>query len=272
MKKILCPTDFTDAGNNAIAFAAKLAQKAGLHLDLINVQSLAAQTPEGALMGEEINAQMAYDRLEAISRDTSRIFKISCNARVATSITGISNMIEREASGYALIVMGTNGEDSLYDFFFGSHAYHVAKHTSLPVIVVPFGCVYANIGKSVFAYDYWRNNTLPHEQIGNVLQSLESELIVLQVLEKSYSERAELEMKGDQQMILEAFGNQLPISFDSIHTDHIADALDHYMKENKADLLVLCTQHQSFIDRLFHKSVIRQMSRIATYPLMVVHR
>jgi len=272
MKKILCPTDFSDVGTNAIAFAAKLAQKAGFHLDLINVQSLAAQTPEEALLGVEINEQMAYDRLEEVSRETSKVFRISCNARVTTSITGISNMIEREASGYELIVMGTHGADSTVDFFFGSRSYHVAKHTSLPVIVVPARCVYADIRKAIFAYDYWRNNTLPHEQIGTVLRSLESKLVVLQVQEKSYSERAEMEMKGDQQLIMDAFGNQLPITFDSIHTDHIADALDHYMKEKKADLLILCTQHQSFIDRLFHKSVIKQMSRIATYPLMVVHR
>lgn len=272
MKKIICPTDFSEAGNNAIAFAAKLAQKAGFHLDLINVQSLYVQGPEVALLGQEINTQMAYDRLEEISRETSRVFRVSCNARVTTSITGISKMIEREATGYALIVMGTHGADSAYDFLFGTHAYHVAKHAAMPVIVVPTGCAFANIGKAVFAYDYWRNNTLPHEQIGSVLTSLESQLVVLEVLEKSYSERAEFEMKEDQELIREAFGNQLSISFDSIHTDHIADALDHYMKEKKADLLVLCTQHQSFIDRLFHKSVIKQMSRIATYPLMVIHR
>lgn len=272
MKKILCPTDFTAIADNAVAYAAKLAQKAGFHLDLINVQSLAERTPEEALMGEQLNAQMALDRLEDFSREISKVFRISCNARVSTSIASLAGVIEHEATGYELIVMGTHGESTPMEYLIGSHSYRVAKHSAMPVLVVPAGCGYSDIHRAAFAYDYWRNDALPHQQLVQVLKPFGTELIILEVLEKSFSKRADEEIAGDQSLIRDSFGGELPIAFDTLHTDHIAEALDHYMKEQKIDWLVMCTQHQGFIDRLFHKSIIKQMSKIASYPLLIIHR
>lgn len=40
MKKILCPTDFSETAQNAIAYAAKLAQTTEAMLVLFNVQSI----------------------------------------------------------------------------------------------------------------------------------------------------------------------------------------------------------------------------------------
>lgn len=271
MKKILCPTDFTSVAENAVTYAAKLAQKGGYHLDLINVQSLAERTPEEALLGEQINAQLAYDRLEDFSREISRVFHISCNARVTTSVTALSTVLERESSGYELVVMGTHAGTRPTDYFLGSHSYRLAKHSSVPVMVVPEGCGYSDIQRAAFAYDYWRNDQLPHQQLVQVLKPLGTELTILDVLEKSVSLRAEEEMKGDQGMIRDSFGSELTIRFDTLHTDHIAEALDRYIKEKQIDLLILCTQHQSFIDRLLHKSVIKEMSRRATYPMLIIH-
>ena len=271
MKKILCPTDFSETADGAVAYAAKLAQKTGSHLALFNVQSFVDKTPEEALLGEQMNAQMAYDRLEELSREISRVFKISCNGNVSTAIAGLSRVIETEASGHDLIVMGTTGPDDAFQFFFGSNSYRLAKQTSLPVLVVPAGYGYSNIEQTAFAFDYWRNNTLPMAQLVNVIKPLNSALTVLEVLEQSYSPRQEEEILADQKIIQDVYGKEVSIQFQSLYTRSIPQALDTYVKENKVDLLALSTQHQSLIDRLFHKSVIKELSRIATYPLLIIH-
>ncbi len=271
MKKILCPTDFSETADSAVAYAAKLAQKTGAHLALFNVQSLVDRTPEEALLGEQMNAQMAYDRLEELSREISRVFKISCNGNVSTSIAALSQVIENEAEGHDLIVMGTNGPDDVFQFFFGSNSYRLAKQTSLPVFVVPAGYGYSNIKQTAFAFDYWRNNTLPMAQLVNVIKPLNSALTVLELLEESYSRRQEEEILADQQVLNDMYGQEVAIRFHSLYTKNLPQALDAYVKENKIDLLALCTQHQSLIDRLFHKSLIKEMSRIATYPLLIIH-
>lgn len=271
MKKILCPTDFSETADQAVVYAAKLAQKTGSHLELYNVQSLADRTPDEAIMGEQMNAQMAFDRLEELSKEISRVFKISCNGKVSTTMGGLAGVIEREAGQYDLLVMGTEGPDNVFQFFFGSNSYRVARHTKTPVLIVPSNTGYADIRKTAFAFDYWRSNTLPLDQLAGILKPLQSELTVLEVLEPSISRRAEAEMAADQEILRETYGSGLSLHFDTLHTENIPAALDAYVKTHGIDLLALCTQHQSFLERLFHKSLIKEMSKLATYPLLVVH-
>jgi nucleotide-binding universal stress UspA family protein len=271
MKKILCPTDFSETADRAVVYAAKLAQKTGSHLDLFNVQSLADRTPDEAIMGEQMNAQMAYDRLEEFSKEISRVFKISCNGKVSTTMGGLAGIIEREAGTYDLLVMGTNGPENIFQFFFGSNSYRVAAHTQTPVLILPAQVDYAAIRTTAFAFDYWRSNSLPLKQVAQVLKPLQSDLIVLEVLEPSISQRAEAELLADQQIIRDTYGQDLSLRFDTLHTEDVPTSLDNYVRKNKVDMLTLCTQHQSFIDRLFHKSLIKQMSKLATYPLLIVH-
>ena len=108
-------------------------------------------------------------------------------------------------------------------------------------------------------------------QLVNVIKPLNSALTVLELLEESYSRRQEEEILADQQVLNDMYGQEVAIRFHSLYTKNLPQALDAYVKENKIDLLALCTQHQSLIDRLFHKSLIKEMSRIATYPLLIIH-
>lgn len=271
MKKILCPTDFSATADNGIAYAAKLAHRAGAHLDLLHVLTLVDRTPEEAILGEQLNAQMAYDRLEDQCREISKVFRVSCNAHVVANVAGLSNLIENEAVGHDLIVMGTHGPGNVFDYFFGSHSYRMARQSNIPVLVVPTGCLYSDIRKTAFAFDYWRKDKLPLAQLINVLKPLESHLTILEILEESISQKADEEIHADQQLILDTYQNELALDFDTLHTSHIASALDKYVKENKFDMLALCALHQNFIGRLFHKSLIKEMSTLATYPVLVIH-
>lgn len=271
MKKFLCPTDFSDVASDAIIYAAKLAQKTGSHLDLYNVQSLVDRTAEEAILGERMNAQMAYDRLEDLSREISRVFRISCNAKVSTTLGGLPGMIEQEAGNHDLVIMGTSGPDTLYEFMFGSNSYRIARHTQTPVLILPRHIGYTDIKRTAFAFDYWRNNKLPLKQLQKIIQPLGSELIILEVLEASLSRKAETELAADQQIIRDDFGKSIPLRFETLHTQHIPETLDNFVKSNQVDMLALCTQHQGLIERLFHKSLIKEMSRLATYPLLIVH-
>lgn len=271
MKKLLCPTDFSETADKAVAYAAKLAQRYGFHLDLFNVQSLADRTPDEAILGERMNAQLAEDRLEELSREISRVFRISCNSKVSTSFSGLAGVIEREAGNYDLVVMGTNGPDNMYQFLFGSNSYRIAKHTRTPVLIVPETALFSEIRKTAFAFDYWRNNALPVAQLAKLIKPLGSSLVVLEVLEPSISRKAEEELRADQEILRDNYGKDLVIQFETLHTSTVPESLNKFVKENNVDWLTLCTQHQSFLERLFHKSLIKEMSRLATYPLLIVH-
>ncbi len=271
MKKLFCPTDFSDSATNAIAFAGKLTKKLGATLTLFNVQSLGDLTPEEALFGDPENVRATEAKLEALRDEVKKVFKISCNVEVVPSAISVNKLISSHAAGYDLIVMGSNGPDELTQFFLGSNTYQVIKKSSTPVIMIPEGCGYSDIKTIVYAFDYWRNDRLPLTQLIRLAKSLKSDLRVLQVMEESYSRKAEEEVLGMQEIFLDLYKDEIPISFDTIYASDLTDSLHNYMLRNKMDMLALCTENHGFLQKLAHKSVVKAMSGKATYPLFVFH-
>jgi nucleotide-binding universal stress UspA family protein len=271
MKKILCPTNFSDTAANGVAYAAKLAKKISADVTLFNVRSLTDITPEEALMGEALNAQAVRTQLDKVCQEVTTVFKVSCYADVETSISSMSKIVGEKAKGFDLVVIGTNGADSLGQYFLGSDTYHIVQHLTVPAIAVPAGCVYSDIANIVYAFDVWRNNTLPITQLIKLSKILGSKLCVLQVMEESVSKEADAELKGLRQAIYQLYKSDVELSFETVHAAHITEGINDFMLRSKADILALCSEHRGFLGRLFHKSVIKSISGSAGYPVLVFH-
>lgn len=269
MKKILCPTDFSDTAQNAIAYAAKFTKASGSMLTLLNVQP--AGTP-GLAPQKELVVHAVSERLEELSKEVRQFFKISCEAEVMESPRLLSDAISQRADNFDMIIMGSHGAESLMEFFRGSHTYHAIRKSKTPVMLIPSECPYSEIKSIVYAYDYLSERKLPLQQLQPWVRSLNSELIVLQVNEEAVSGDVIDEMKELQFILTEEWKDkELNIEFDSIRSEEIAPSIHSYIQRNEKDVLALCTVHRNFIQDIFHKSVIKIISEIASYPVMVFH-
>ena len=85
MKKILCPTDFSDTAQNAVAYAAKLAQAMHADLTLLNVQSVFDFTPVEVVRGKDITLAGAAERLEAEARAHAAEAEVTAGRAVRVS-------------------------------------------------------------------------------------------------------------------------------------------------------------------------------------------
>lgn len=271
MKKILCPTDFSDAAQGAVSYAAKLAHVTGSDLTLLHVQSLFDLTPVELLRGPEMVMAGIGERLEAQSREVARTFKISCYADVESSFSKLSNIINSKGRNFDLIVMGSDGPDDLYQFFAGSNTYNAIKNTDVPVMVIPAGYVYSEINKIVYAFDYLRERNLPLASLIPWLKALHCHLTILQVMEEAYSKEAEDDLKELQFIIRTLYGDDLNFSYDTIWSSDVAQSIDSYILRNQPDVLALCSVHRNLVERIFHKSVIKHISAICSYPVFVFH-
>jgi nucleotide-binding universal stress UspA family protein len=269
MKKILCPTDFSDTAQNAIAYAAKFAKASDSMLTLLNIQP--ANSP--ALVTEaELVMSVVNQRLEELSKEVRQFFKISCETDVVQSGSLLSDTIAERAEHYNLIVMGTHGVDNLMEFFTGSNTYHAIRKSRIPVLLIPPDCTYSGVTNVVYAYNYLAERKLPLKQLQPWIKALQCELTVLEVNEEAISQDAIDEMKELQFIISEEWkGEDININFDSIRSADIAPSINSYIHRNESDMLALCTTHRNFISRLFHKSVIKVISEIANYPVFVFH-
>jgi nucleotide-binding universal stress UspA family protein len=269
MKKILCPTDFSDTANNAIAYAAKFAQVTESELVLLNVHSVFSLTPFEMIQGKSDAVAVIKEQLEAQSQEVAKIFKISCYSEVQLSGIELSSVIGSNANSFDLIIMGTDGESDLYQFFAGSHAYNVIRKAEVPVLLVPQDCTFNDVSLMVYAFDYLKEERLPVDQLAEWLKVLDSKVCVLEVLEESVSRRVNRELKDLQTMIQEF--SAIPLAFDTVHATNVPESINEYVLKKKGDMLALCAQHHSILGRLFHKSVIKAISIMARYPVFIFH-
>jgi nucleotide-binding universal stress UspA family protein len=207
-----------------------------------------------------------------MSREISVSFKISCYADLETSKDTLAKTIERKASGYDLIIMGTCGDDDLFDFLAGSNTYNVIRKSKVPVLVVPPKCTYSRIDKMVYAFNYLRERNLPLDQMIPWVQTMKCEVTVLQIMEEAESHDINDELK-ELQSIINHSQTDIQINFDTIRTPHVSEGISNYIAKKNIDVLALCTHHKYFLENLFHKSVLKRNVRTQTshYPLFVFH-
>jgi nucleotide-binding universal stress UspA family protein len=271
MRNILCPTDFSETAQNAIVYAAKLAKAIGADLTLLNIQSPVSIAAIELVSGKSMTLKAVNDLLEEQSNEVTKVFKVSCTAELESSTLSLATLISEKALGYDLLVMGTNGADDYFQYFFGSNSYHVIKYSSVPILLVPAACGYQHISEVVFAYDYHKEHALPVIQLSALTSLLDCRVKVLQVIKNSQREEAGHNLEAVQQAIQNA-NKMLKLSFDTVYSDAVIDSINHYVKENEVEALALCAVHHRFIEQLVHKSVIKTLSSIADYPLFVFHQ
>ncbi|MBL7858904.1 MAG: universal stress protein [Cyclobacteriaceae bacterium] len=270
MKRILCPTDFSDIAHNAIAFAAKLAQRTAAELVLLNVQSVFDLTPVDMIRGKALTIEALARQLEAQSMEVSKAFKISCYSEIQPVASSLAKNIASAAREYDLLVMGTNGADDYYQAVFGSNAYHVVRQSSIPVLLVPLECSFTEIKQIIYAFDYLKDGKLPFRQLLPWVKNLQSEICVLDVMVESFSARAEDERIMMQEQLKALYEDEVALRFDTIRSADVIESINRYMLKTNADMLALCTHHHGLL-QLFHKSVIRAISSMARYPVFVFH-
>lgn len=271
MRKILCPTDHSETAQNAVVFAAKMAQKMGAELTLLNVQSVVELTPTEFIRGNALRMEANQELLNDESAEITKTFKISVNAIVQPSIASLSETIDFQSKGHDLIIMGTEGPHNLIEYFSGSKTYNAIQKTNVPVLLIPAGCMYRDIKDVTYAYDYLRERTLHMEQLIPFIHSMDAKLTVLEVLEEAQSDRA-LEELNDLQIILREKYPDVTFSFDTLRSSEVPQAINSYVNQKQPDALAVCSIHRSFIGALFHKSILKTLSVISDVPILAFHK
>jgi nucleotide-binding universal stress UspA family protein len=272
MKKILCPTDFSETAYAAIAYAAKLAKATGCSLTLLHVKSVFEYSFPEIADTKHISTIQVAERLETQSREVSEIFKISCDAEVVSKINMLSTVIKDVAAGYDLIVMGTNGADDLYQLFSGSNTYNAIVKSETPLLLIPEGYTYCEIKTMVYAYDYLRERNLPLAALVPFIKAVNCKLTVLQVMEEASSKDADEDLK-ELQFIFKTYGSEgINYEYDTIKSADISHSINSYILRNQPDALAMCSIHRNLIARIFHKSIIKNISAISNYPVYVFHQ
>ncbi len=269
MKSILCPTDFKEAGNNGIEYAAQLAQSLSASLTITHVRP--SIWPEAIQLKKEERAstESISGMLKRMAEETHATFHIPCHFHLEATSQTIEQAIATMANQYDLLVLGTNGADDYYQLLFGSNAFHVIEKAKCPVIVVPQGYAYSPLRSMVYAYDPDTNPIFLIDQLKKLVNPLGTVVRVLHIAEDKPSTETDRKMTIMKEAIAARTPKSMFWSFDFQYAEDVAWGLDHYMKTHGGNILALSFHHRSLLTKLFTQNVVKQITMTAEYPLFV---
>jgi universal stress protein A len=142
IRRILVPTDFSPASNNAVAYARDLAKQSKAELVLVHV-ILPAGSPDliygSILWDQEKMTDAARSALQKWQTEAGlgRVKKIKRQIRVGVPYIEIVEAARETKSD--LIVIPTHGHTGLKHYLLGGTAERVVRHAGCPVLVVRAG-------------------------------------------------------------------------------------------------------------------------------------
>ena len=278
MKKILVPTDFSNIAANAFRFAQRLAAEEEAIITVMHAHhpSFDYTNPYLDLPAQEfekIKKDMLNDFLEEHTSTPQEDGGVAVlpTIRQEIRIGFAAEEITRASKEADLVIMGTTGEGNLLEKVFGSVSTYVSSHAKCPVLLVPGNCQCRGFNNVVYASNNIEADKIMLEQVFSLVKSGPAEVHFVHV-DKEELEGQEYIVRSTQ--FEEAVRKSLPtVGFNtvSISCEDVQKGIVQYASDIRADLIVTATTHKSFLERLFHKSVTRDVVFHTTIPLMVLH-
>lgn len=262
MRKILVPTDFSPVSKNALIYGLNLYQNTETIFDVIHIYhpSFDPVQPEiidSSLGMENVKKENMGDMVNSISgiiKDTD----VQMNSKVEIGFT-IEKIVEL-STDYDLIIMGSTGTNSFLNKIFGGISSDVASKAKCPVLLIPSKVEYTHLQNIIYSCDFEGVDQIVLQKIVNFAKRYNS---VIHFVHIKYDEKP-FKMKFPENF-------NMNYSVNIVHAHTVKEGLSKYIKEKKADMVIMATKQRSFWEKIINKSHTREFALNSSVPLLVYH-
>lgn len=276
MNTILVPTDFSENANNALEYAAKIADTYQASIVLLHVYTpmVSRINAVGALLTDEVAdaRKNAMEKLTIIKITLESEFTgITCTPEVTVGEPVTEILRQATVASIDLIVMGTLGASNLTKSLFGSNTAAVVEKSSCPVLCVPARCSFKKPERILFATNFSYDDTEGIVKLSRLARAFKSRIIVGHVDTSVTSDEDEGLENSMQNFIKEAERKSQYGNFDyKIVEDHnVSMGLDAIIQENQIDMVALSTHKRNFFEKFYNPSLSKKLSLYTDIPLVV---
>lgn len=274
ISKILIPTDFSTVANNALQYAIQLAKKTNASIHLLHVNNIPimdASFPNEVYQTytAEIEdfAKNCFENLENLYLNKSNL-----QFDKHTAYGFVNDEIQEFANNnnIDLIVLGTTGASGIQEILIGSNAASVVAKAEIPVLVIPPTSTFTDIKKIVYASDFNEPEFPSVSRLAFFANLYEAEVNVLHIksfadnlfdAEHNFFSRNKENVEVNRWKIV-----KLP------EGESIIDSINNFVETEHPNLIVMAKHNRSFFDRLFHRSLSKQMAYHTKIPLLVLNK
>ncbi|MFD1188628.1 universal stress protein [Pontibacter rugosus] len=281
MKKILVPIDYSENSQNVFAHALGIAQVAGADIVLLhaffpvisppaayNVTSVTRALEEGKQHElEEFAANAKENIINQLSLEEATNLNqvnITCITKMGGSFEQVMHAIKTYKAD--LVVMGMQVGEAVSQALIGSTTISVIEESSVPVLAVPKGITYKRVTSVVFAAALHKlPATTDLHLLRDFIINFNAKLQVLHLYRTS-DQFEKFEATEALEVLDRNFKDiEFEVNFD--YRPDIAEGIQDFIKETKAELLILIPQKHNVLERLLDKSI---TGRLTAHPLVPV--
>jgi nucleotide-binding universal stress UspA family protein len=270
---ILVPTDFSDVANNALHFALKLAAKMNANVHVLHVTHIPvidASFPADVYQTfmTEID-EISKTNMDKVETDYLAKSGVKYTTHIVMGFVNDEIYSFTEKSPVDLIIMGTQGASGIQEILLGSNAASVVAKSIVPVLVIPPSATYHDLKHIVYSSDF---NEPEFPSVSRLIYF--AELFNAKV--------SVLHVKSDYDRFFDSANNFFTKNKDHISYEKwtvvklpegdVIEKINEFTDKNQADMLVMAKHNRSFFDRLFHRSLSKQMAYHTKIPLLVLNK
>ena len=277
MKKILIPTDFSDAASNAARFMAAwthyapfseiilLHSYAPLRKEIYLIDILESEEFDTAPQAHSaISLQTFRDSLLPQIRPGTRISMISTASGWEEAINGVVSREDVDLVAVGILPFGKNTRETIGKI--------VGEHTRalrLSLIMIPSNVSFFPIDTMVLACDLIDTEaTLPIDRLTQLFKDNPARIFVVNV---------DADQKNAADLILEetALFQMLGIhqlEFHHIDSEDVVTGILSFARDKRARLIISIPKEHSFFDRIFHSSVSQHLAESGSVPVMLLYK
>lgn len=286
MKRILFPTDFSDAAQNALDVAISLAKESNAELFVLHSLNSAQQYVDLSLstagditmpgMQPEVVMAAIEEEKKRVDKKMEETVSYASSKGLKISSFVIHQALDAEINEYVaineidFIVMGTHGSSGLREAFLGSNAQRIVRKAIVPVLTVNDKYQDFKIKSIVYCSDFLEdgiNAQLP--RIKKFADAFNSELNLVYVNTPTYFEESKIVIDRMTKIIddydLSSCKQYIYNAFD---IDEGAIAAADLLN---ADLISMTTHGYRGVKKLFSDNVTESVVNHSKIPVLTLH-
>jgi len=280
IQKILFPTDFSPAAQNAFRYAIRLADELNASIQILHIvypqaepldfPAIATQATQQQVGAAETILQKTVEETLAQVQATYELKHspvILPDVEIGTPTSLVTRIAERDEAD--LIIMGAKGEHNMMEKAFGRVSLGVVKNATTPVMLIPEDVNFTTIKNVGYASNLLDTDVY---YIWQTLQLVEPFDAALRVIHVEKSDIGKPNALDDFKALFAENPKYKKLSFHELNGDEVDIVISGFMEAWDVDVMALYAPNYGFFESLFHRSLGKKLLKITEVPLLFMKK
>ena len=275
MKKILFPTDFSDAATNAFIHALEFAKVVKAELILLHTFEIPVYDsqffPENYA---SIYSSIELAKFEMFKDEIPKLRTIAAERKLddivikhrlmdGDLIYNLKNAVEEDKADF--VIMGTNSVSDWTKFFTGSNTESVISGVEVPVLCVPIEAKYKKVKTIGFTTRYREKDKKELKKILKIAKKTDAKVKSLYVKTSNSDVTDEARKEFEREFTAEN------VEFLVLPSDDVKETILDFVLFKDIDILTTITHKRSFFESIFDSSFSKKITKEVPIPILVMH-